>query len=421
MAADLLRLTVLGNPWIPHSPTVKQAYALSLPHLEVLFGGAAGGGKSDWLLASAAQYVNTAGYAALLLRKTYADLALPNALMERAQGWWSGRGAHWNGETHTWTFPSGATVTFGYLEHEADIYRYQGAELQMIGFDELTQFSEQQYLYLFSRLRRLKATNVPLRMRAASNPGGVGHEWVKARFVTAQDAQRAFIPARVLDNPYIDQAEYIRSLGLLDSITRAQLLDGNWDVRREGALARREWFPVVDAAPVDAQRARFWDMAATERSAKSSDPDWTVGTRVANKGGTYYVEHVVRERVGAAQVEGLIRQTAQADGQAVTVCWEQEGGSSGKIVTSHMEKLLGGFPFRAVPVHKDKVTRAMPMLSQAEAGNVKLVRGPWIAAWLDEMCAFPQAAHDDQVDSASGAFAALTTTHYKQPGAVSYV
>lgn len=420
MATDLLRLTVLGNPWIPHSPTVKQAYALSLPHLEVLFGGAAGGGKSDWLLASAAQYVNTAGYAALLLRKTYADLALPNALMERAQGWWSGRGARWNGETHTWTFPSGATVTFGYLEHEADIYRYQGAELQMIGFDELTQFSERQYLYLFSRLRRLKATNVPLRMRAASNPGGVGHEWVKARFVTAQDAQRAFIPARVLDNPHIDQAEYIRSLGLLDSITRAQLLDGNWDVRREGALAKREWFQIVDAAPVDAQRARFWDMAATERSAKSADPDWTVGTRVANKGGTYYIEHVVRERIGAAHVKNLIRQTAQADGPAVTVCWEQEGGSSGKIVSADMATLLGGFSFRAVAVHKDKVTRAMPMLSQAEAGNVKLVRGPWIAAWLDEMCAFPQAAHDDQVDSASGAFAALTTTHYKQPGAVRY-
>ena len=96
----------------------------------------------------------------------------------------------------SWRFPSGASLSFGYLDTEADKYRYQSAEYQFIGFDELTQFSESQYTYMFSRLRRLKGSSVPLRMRGASNPGGYGHEWVKQRFITRRgEGGRIFIPA----------------------------------------------------------------------------------------------------------------------------------------------------------------------------------------------------------------------------------
>ena len=98
--------------------------------------------------------VDVPGYAALLFRRTYSDLALPGALMDRAHDWLGGTAAVWNERKHTWSFPSGATLTFGYLETERDKYRYQSSEVQYIGFDELTEFAESQYLYLFSRLRR---------------------------------------------------------------------------------------------------------------------------------------------------------------------------------------------------------------------------------------------------------------------------
>ena len=133
------------------------------------------------------------------------------------------------------------------------------------------------------------------------------------------------------------------------------------------------------------------------------------------------VEHVIRDRVDAAHVLPLLKQTAEADGREVRVGWEQEGGAQGKIVSATLAGPLAGFPFEGVAVHKDKVVRAQPFLDQARVGNVRLVSGPWIAAWLDELCAFPMGAHDDQMDSVSGAFAALTVKQFKQPGAASYV
>ena len=124
---EYLRQLVRSNPslvtprttkYIPQAATPKQSAFLLLPHLEALYGGQAGGGKSSALLMAALQYVDVPGYAALLLRRTYADLSLPGALMDRAADWLQPTDAHWNDTAKTWTFPSGATVTFGYLETE---------------------------------------------------------------------------------------------------------------------------------------------------------------------------------------------------------------------------------------------------------------------------------------------------------------
>lgn len=380
------------------------------PEREALFGGAAGGGKSNALLMAALQYADVPGYAAILFRRTYADLSLPGALMDRAHEWLNGTDAHWSEQTKTWAFPSGATLSFGYLEGESDKLRYQSAEFQFCGFDELTQFSESQYRYLFSRLRRLKSASVPLRMRAASNPGGPGHEWVKQRFVTSKRGpERVFIPARLADNPYLDRDEYAKSLAEVDILTRAQLLDGNWDAKTEGVIAKREWFPIVSVAPASGKRVRFWDLAATEESAKrNNDPDYTVGTRmVKTDDNTYCVEHIVRGRYGPGAVKALMLQTAQSDGPSCRVLFEQEGGSSGKIVADDIIKLLAGFQVKGIPSTGDKVQRAMPFIAQAEAGNVRLAAGPWCSDWLDEITSVPQGAHDDQWDSAAGAFNAL--------------
>lgn len=222
--------------WCPHDPTSKQRLFLGLDNLEALYGGAAGGGKSDALLMGALEDVNEAGYAALLLRRTFQDLALPGAIMERSQQWLAETDAHWNGSEKRWTFPGGATVSFGYLETEQDKYRYQSSEFQYIGVDELTQFSETQHTYMLSRIRRPAGSKLRLRSRSATNPGGRGHEWVKRRFVDpATRGERAFVPATLEDNPHIDQLEYEKALALLDATTQAQLRRGLW-VRDTGGL-----------------------------------------------------------------------------------------------------------------------------------------------------------------------------------------
>ena len=204
----------------------------------------AGGGKSDAILMSALQYVGeeykieledgrfTNPYSALILRRTYQDLSQPNAIMDRAQRWLDpyvqNRIVKWDGNTKTFTFPSGATLTFGYLSHDNDLDQYQGSEFQFVGFDELTQFTERQYTYLHSRLRRVKKSKIPIRMRAGTNPGGRGHEWVKKRFVSDK-SKLPFIPSSYLDNIYLDTEEYTKSLEKLDELTKRQLMYGDWD------------------------------------------------------------------------------------------------------------------------------------------------------------------------------------------------
>ncbi len=222
------RRVTRGQRYCPHDPFGTQQAFLSLDCMEALFGGAAGGGKSDALLMAALQYVHVPGYAALLLRRTYPDLALPGAIMDRSHQWLSSTDAKWDGTEKTWTFPSGATITFGYLDTERDKYRYQSAEFQFVGFDELTQFQQGWYTYLFSRLRRLKGATVPIRMRGATNPGGVGHKWVKARFVEPATAAGTFIPSKLDDNPYVDQEAYRATLAKMDPTTRRQLEEGLW-------------------------------------------------------------------------------------------------------------------------------------------------------------------------------------------------
>lgn len=242
-----------AESYIPHRPTERQRLFLNLPHLEAFYGGAAGGGKSDALLMGGLQYVDVPGYSALILRRTFQDLSKPGALLDRARSWLASSGASWNEQKKQWRFPSGAVLSFGYLENEADIYQYQSAEYQYIAPDELTHFTERQYTYLFSRLRRLKDFNVPLRMRSASNPGGIGADWVQERFIpddwTPEDAEevrvhekqgRAFVPARMDDNPHLDQESYEQSLEKLDDVTRAQLRRGDWRIRPQGNIYK-DW------------------------------------------------------------------------------------------------------------------------------------------------------------------------------------
>jgi len=407
VTADVSGLGIRLPKWIPLEPTEKQ-YTFLCDRInairEVLFGGSAGPGKSFALLMAAAQYVDVPGYDALIIRKDRQRLSQPNGLMPVSQEWWRGTAAKWVDDDHKWIFPSGATISFGFLESEADKYRYQSGAYQFIGFDELTEFKESQYRYLFSRLRGPVTLNVPWRMRSCSNPGGLGHDWVNARFMGDPTSTRIYLPAKLSDNPHIDPAEYIKSLDELDPVTRRQLLDGDWTARPPGGYFRRDWFDVVDAVPAKCQRVRYWDLASSEPR-QGTDPDWTAGCRVArDNDNLYYVEDMRHIRGRPLAVEHLVRATAEGDGRACTVYIEREpGASSAYTIDAFQRRVLPEFAVREDKVDAKKAVRAAPVSSQAEARNIKIVRGPWNQSFLDEVEAFDQGAHDDQVDTFCGA------------------
>lgn len=250
---------VLVEAFVPIVPHPKQQLFLDLDNeREALFGGATGGGKTISLLADALKFVDIPDYSALLLRRTFPELKQEAGLIDVAHKWLQKTAAKWHEQDKTWSFPSGATLKFGYLDTENDKFRYQGGEYQYIGFDELTNFTESQYKYLFSRLRKKESLDVPLRIRGATNPGGIGGRWVYERFIpeefTPQQASEmrvwykhgidgdgktyrtAFVPSLLDDNPSLEQASYLESLNQLDEVTRQQYLTGDWLIQTRGDI-----------------------------------------------------------------------------------------------------------------------------------------------------------------------------------------
>jgi predicted phage terminase large subunit-like protein len=403
--------------YCPEEPSLTQRVFLRTYALEALFGGAAGGGKSSALLMSALQYVDVPNYSAILFRKTFADLSLPGALMDRARDWLAPQDdVHWNANSYVFTFPSGARISFGYLNNVNDYLRYKGAEFQFIGMDEVTEIREQDYRYLFSRLRRPSSgplSQVPLRMRSASNPAP---NWVRQRFIVeGQEQNRIFVPSRLTDNPGIDAESYRQALQTLDPIERRRLESGDWWATTLGTLFSRESFGIIDAHEVPqissmSRVVRFWDLAATEPSHSNPNPDWTVGVLMLLDQGIAYVLDVKKARVKGEKVEALIAQTAAEDGKNVPIRMEQEPGSSGKaLLDQYARYVLSGYDFMGLRSTGDKVTRARPFAAAVANGNVRLMRSAWLSDYLDEFSSFPEAGdHDDQVDATVGAFTILT-------------
>jgi hypothetical protein len=218
-------------PILP-SLSKQQIFFLLLNVREAFYGGAAFGGKSAALLAGALQYVDQRSYASLLLRRTFPELEGPDGLIFQAHEWLGQTDAVWNEQKHRWTFPSGAVLQFGHVKEEHDKTNFQGQAYHYVGFDELTHFTETQYDYIaFSRARRslaMKELGIPIRARSASNPGGIGHAWVKSRFIDSRKHDVIFVPAKLRDNPAGDTEDYEESLSMLGEALRKQLMEGDW-------------------------------------------------------------------------------------------------------------------------------------------------------------------------------------------------
>ena len=239
----------MGN--VVWQPQPKQAAFMARPEYEALYGGAAGGGKSDALVVEALRQVGIPHYKALIVRKTYPQLA---ELIDKSLNYYPRAypKARYNASAHTWNFPSGAKILFGSMQYTKDRTRYQGQAYDFIGFDELTHFTWDEYSYLFSR-NRPNGPGTRVYIRASANPGGVGHGWVKERFVTAgkpmttiwEDVtwrdpsgqehrarqSRIFVPSSVFDNPALlnNDPDYVRRLASMPEAERKALLYGDWD------------------------------------------------------------------------------------------------------------------------------------------------------------------------------------------------
>lgn len=236
----------MGSRNVIWTPQPRQVAFLRRPEFEVLYGGAAGGGKTDAALMWELQPYKISHYRGIIFRKTYPEL---EQVINRSMDLYPKivPGAKFNDNKHVWKFPSGSKIYLGSMHQAKEMIKYQGRQYERISFDELTHFTFAEYSYMFSRCRPNGPGVTPL-MRGYTNPGGVGHVWVKSRFIDGKIPERAyvqeidiqgktylrhkcFIPATVFDNPALlsNDPNYIANLGMLPEATRNALLGGSWD------------------------------------------------------------------------------------------------------------------------------------------------------------------------------------------------
>ena len=420
----------------------------------VIYGGAAGGGKSYGLLLDALRHYQNPLFGGVIFRRTSVQVRNEGGLWDQSMTIYPHFKAKPREAFLDWKFPGGMTVGFAHIEHEKDVLNWQGAQVPWIGWDELTHFSEGMFFYMLSRNR--SASGVKPRIRATCNPDP--DSWVKTfiswwlddegayplpersgkirYFIrlneqihwadTAEELKHqfgqgpeiapksvTFISAKLEDNKILMHMDpqYLGNLLAMNRVDRLRLREGNWNVRAAaGMIFQRQWFPLVDQIPGGWIRVcRFWDRAATQPNEVNRDPDWTRGILLYKyPDGTYCVADLKSLRDTPFKVEMLVKQVAQHDGHSITIKTQQDPGSAGVAEAENFVKMLAGYDVRTEVMQKDKLTRAKPASAQCEWGNVKVLRAPWNDAFFSELENFPDSAHDDICDVFSGAFNELS-------------
>ena len=314
-----------------------QTEFLAAGETDVLYGGAAGGGKSYAMLVDPLRYAHKAAHRALILRRSMPEL---RELIDKSRELYPRAfpGCKYREVEKLWTFPSGAKIEFGFLERDADVYRYQGQAYSWIGFDEIThQATEFGWNYLASRLRTTDPEIIPY-MRCTANPGGVGAHWVKKRYIDpappnrgfqgADGITRKFIPARLDDNPYLaTDGRYEQMLKSLPDVQRKQLLEGNWDVA-EGA-AFTEFSPPVHVVtpfeiPLHWQRVKGIDYGyASESCCVWGAVDPSDGTLIIYR--ELYRKGMTGEELAMMLTNMEVSDPMSISGVLDTACWSRTG------------------------------------------------------------------------------------------------
>jgi predicted phage terminase large subunit-like protein len=445
-----------------------QEQFLSTPADIAIYGGAAGGGKSWALLIEPLRHVRRKGFDAMIFRRTSPELTAPGGLWPASYRVYPpmsyrGRAPVANKTDLRWTFPPyDATIRFAHMEHEDTHYNYRSSEIPLIGFDELTSFTEDQFFYMLSRNRSTcgvrpyvragcnpdseswvakliawwidERTGFPIpahagRLRWFVRPEGVEIVWgdsreeLVARYPALLPKSLTFIPAKLQDNRILmrEDPEYLGNLQALPLVERERLLGGNWRIGPSaGLMFNRAWFPLVEQPPSDDQvlaKVRYWDKAGTEKD-ENPGSAYTVGCLMSRTfDNRFFVEDIVRGQWGALARNEVIKQTAVMDGPYTTVWIEQEPGSGGKESAEQSIRDLAGFAVHAERVTGSKEARSHPLRGQAEARNVRVVHRPWTKVFLDELHNFVPDGPGlkDQVDAASGAFNKLAAAIVVNP------
>jgi predicted phage terminase large subunit-like protein len=422
-----------------------------------VYGGAAGGGKSFALLLEALRHINHPGYSAVIFRRTSVQVRNAGSLWDTSEGLYPFAGGNPSESTLEWKFPAGTSIKFAHMEHEKNKLDWQGSQITLIGFDELTHFTESQFFYMLSRNR--STCGVMPYIRATTNPDadswvaelidwyigddgyplkkrsgiirwfvrvdgnviwGDSREELVERYPGTMPKSFTFISAKLEDNQILMQKDpsYRANLEALPLVEKERLLGGNWKIKpAAGLYFKREWFAdkFVDEAPKCQRYVRFWDCAATDEK-KVGDPDYTVGLLMGEHGGKYYIIDVQRFRKSPGAADEHMKQTAYSDGRDVMIREEEEPGSSGKrVIATHATSIFKGFNFLGIKSTGPKVTRAGPISAACQNGNVYVVKAPWNNEFMSELEGFPERSHDDQVDALSGAFDALFHKPAKVP------
>ncbi len=419
-----------------------------------IYGGSAGGGKTWGLLMEPLRHVSNPGFGAVFFRRSTVQIRNEGGLWDESTTLYPQIGAEPKEHELWWKFPSGAAVSFAHLEHDKTRFNYQGAQIPLICFDELTHFTAVQFWYLVSRNRSM--CGVRPYIRATCNPDAdswvatliawwidqdtglpipersgvlrwfvrVGEDlkWADqpedlAEFTMLNDAGErvpippkslTFIPAKLTDNKALMAADpgYMASLLALPLVERERLLGGNWKIRpAAGLYFQRSWCRVVDAIPAGTVFGRGYDLAATPPTPENPDPDATAAVLVGRTPeGRYLVADRRTIQTTPAGVERFILNTASQDGGQVEISLPQDPGQAGKSQVAQMVKMLAGYTVRSSTETGDKVTRFGPFSAQAEAGNVDVLRGDWNDPWFTALEGFPTAKHDDDADATSRAF-----------------
>lgn len=414
-----------------------------------LYGGAAGGGKTYAILLDFLRHFHNENAGAVYFRRTYPQIRNEGGLWDTAGELFTKVGARPRGDE--FLFPKGPKIKFSHLQHEKNIFDWQGSQIPVIYFDELTHFTEKQFFYLMTRNR--STCGIKPYMRATTNPDvdswvrKIIDWWIDENgfpiqersgvirwFVRAEDKIQwadskeeldqlypglvpksfTFIPSKLEDNKILMEKDpsYLGNLLAQDKVERERLLGGNWNVRpQSGLYFKKYYFEEVEAHPKLTEVVRCWDRAATEhKDGDSGDPDYTVGLKLGkDSNGIYYLIDIIRVRHSAHKIEQIIRNTAEQDGPQVKVKGFQDPGGAGKNEIEHFVRMLAGFQVVTEKISVDKVTAARAVSAQAEAGNIKILRDCNNKEdFYIEAENFPDGSHDDIIDALSGAFNLLS-------------
>lgn len=434
-----------------------------------IYGGAAGGGKTFGLLLEPLRHMKNKDFNSVIFRRNYTQVTSPGGLWDSSKKIYSYVQGCYSLKTPKlhWTFKSGASVNFAHLKSDEDCLSWQGSQVTMIGFDELTHFSEYQFFYMLSR-NRTDSGVVPY-VRATCNPDAdswvaefikwwldqdtgypipersgkirwmvrlneviywfdTRQEAIDAAIENGMDYEKAvimaksvtFIASTLQDNKILMKNDpgYMANLMALALVERERLLYGNWKIKAAaGLMFKRTKVNMLEVLPTDVVLwARGWDLAATSED-ENGEPAYTAGVLIGKrKNGRYIVADVINRRLDSAEVRELIKMTCIADkakyGRVITRL-PQDPGQAGKAQAQSFLKFLSGFAVKILPESGDKVTRAEPFSAQwlglegMDKGNVDILAADWNEMYFNQLESFPQSQFKDMVDASSSAFSEI--------------